>query len=559
MYNLPDLPAPKTELIFSEKAKSLWLQALKRPTVEMRSRAAQTIALAHRRGMKGLEDTIDLLIGLIDNAAEHSAVRLEAVKAVIELDARGAAAKLFSVAQTGSSELREVIEPVLARWDHKPAREMWLERLREPSMSGRSLFLAVTSLAAVREKRAADGFRQLALGDRSPSIRVEAGRGLGLLRDEGLEKDAERLAGDDSVLGISARLAAGLMLQQHKSEEAVRILQRLTKDREPAVAAVAVARLIQIDPKLALGQLDHLLASPDEKLRSYGVDVLREVPGEKHVQLLGERLDDLHPDVRARARRALYELAVKKGLRDQVLAAGTKMLATDKWRGEEQAAILLSDLDHRPAAKRLLQLLPAERSEVFVTAAWALRRLAVKESLPGVVGYLKSELPLFRSRRNRGERPNASHHLVDHQLSQLNQLLGQQKYREADTILQGFIPRMTNAMSFESRAAAIWALGLIHEGKRNATLEKAVTARLQDTATQPPEDPRVRRMSAILLGRVGAKDAVPKLKKYSIRFEQTGDPVNDACNWSIARLTGVKLPAPKTIRKPATGWFISPR
>src|SRR5262249_8333180 len=114
MYKLPDLPEPKTELIFSEKAKALWLKALKLPTVEMRSRAAQTIALAHRRGMKGLEDAIDPLLALIDNATEHPAVRLEAVKALIELDVRRAAGNLHNVAQTGSSELREVIEAVLA-------------------------------------------------------------------------------------------------------------------------------------------------------------------------------------------------------------------------------------------------------------------------------------------------------------------------------------------------------------------------------------------------------------------------------------------------------------
>jgi HEAT repeat protein len=437
---------------------------------------------------------------------------------------------------------------------------MWLERLHKPGISGRSLILAIDALGAVKEKGAADRLRELVLSDRSPpAIRLESARALGSLHNEGMEKDAERLAGKDTARGMSARLAAALLLRHHKSAEAIRLLQRIAQDREPAIAAPAVARLIEIDPRLMRAQVDQLLASRDAKLRGFALDILRLLHEEKHVPLLGDRLGDLHPDVRIAARRALHELAVKKELRPQVLREGTRMLATKQWQAQEQAAILLSDLDHKPAHSRLLELLTAERSEVFVTVAWALRRLAVAESLPGVVRYLQSELPLFRSRKNRPERREASVFLIDHQLSQLNQLLGLQKYRPADAILRGFIPRMTNVISFEARAAAIWALSVFHEGKRDADLEKAAIARLTDINSMPPEDVRVRRMSAILLGRLGAKEALPTLKKFTVKFQLTGDPVNDACNWAIARLTGATLPAPKTLHRPATGFFLTPR
>jgi hypothetical protein len=66
-------------------------------------------------------------------------------------------------------------------------------------------------------------------------------------------------------------------------------------------------------------------------------------------------------------------------------------------------------------------------------------------------------------------------------------------------------------------------------------------------------------MSAILLGRLGAKDAMPTLKKIAPRFELTGEPVNDACNWAIARLTGVPLPEPKPIETTKIDWFLTPR
>jgi HEAT repeat protein len=560
MYKLPDLPAPKTLLVFSERAKEQWLKALNRPEADMRYQAAQTISLAHRRGMKGLETTVPTLLARSADNKEHAAVRLESVKALIEVDARQTAASLMSIAQSGSNDLRELIEPALARWDHKPAREVWLERVRNPESSGRSLALAISALAKVREQRAAEELRQLAVSDRStPAIRVESARALGLLRSDGLEEDAKRLAGNNSVRGLSDRLAAALLLQQHKNEEAVRLLQRLTLDREPAVAAVAVAGLLDLDPKYALAHLDHLLKSTDAKLRGLGVDVLRRVHDEKHVALLGARLGDVHPEVRTAARRAMQELAVKHSLRSQVLAEGMRVLAATEWKGQEQAAILLSDLGYKPAGHRLVDLLKAPRSEVFVTAAWALRRLAVHETMPGVVEYMQSQLPLFRGGGRRGNRPEASLYLIDHQLSQLNQLLGQQKFHGADAILPGFVPRMSNVISFESRAAAIWALGVLFEGKRDAELEKLAVERLTDTNSMPPEDVRVRRMSAILLGRLGAKDTLKALRRFTANFEFTGEPVNDACNWSIARLTGAKLPAPKTIERTQIDWFLRPR
>jgi HEAT repeat protein len=537
------------------------MKALNRPDADMRCRAAQTIALAYRRGMKGLETTVETLVARAADSKEHPAVRLEAVKTLIQLDARQSGESFLLLAKSGSSEMREQVEPALARWESKSAIELWLERLGDPESRGRSLALAIAGLAKVREKRAALGLRQLAVSDRTaPSIRLDAARALGQLHGEGLEKDAERLAGKETLTGMSDRLAAALLLQTHTSNEAVKLLQKLAKDREPAVAAPAVARLIEIDPKLEVDHADRLLASADAKLRGLGVDVLRRVPWEKHVGPLGKRLDDVHPEVRGAARRALNELAVKHGLRAKVLAEATKVLGGKDWKGQEQAAILLADLDHKPAVDRLVELLASGRWEVFVTSAWVLRRLAVPESLPGVVTYLQSELPLFRAGKRRENRPDSALiYMIDHQLSQLNQLLGQQKYRPADAILRGFVPRMTNVISFESRAAAIWALGVFHEGKRDAELEKAALARLQDTNSMPPEDPRVRRMSAILLGRLGAKDSLEILRRFTVKFELTGDPVNDACNWAIARITGVAVPALKVVQRTPIDWFLTPR
>jgi HEAT repeat protein len=510
--------------------------------------------------VRGVETTVAPLLEEFNRAGQHPTVRLAAAEALITLDARQAAPSLLRQARSGGSDLRELIEPALARWDYRPARAGWLERLRNPETPHRSLVLAIRCLAAVREGRAAGRLRELVVSDELPGpLRLEAAEALALLRSEGLEGDAKRLTADSSPGGLAARLAAATLLRRHHSKEAVRLLQGLTEDAEPAVASPAVARLIEIDPKLVPSP-ERLLASRDPTLRSLAVEVLRRQPLEGRVRLLGKRLDDPHREVRVRARRALHELAGKEGLRKQVLAEATRVLAAEEWRGLEQAAVLLAQLGHRPAAGRLVELLRSDRPEVFVTAAWGLRKLAVPETLPAALRYVEGKQKELRAGAGQ---PDPARDLYDHQLSQLNQFLGRQKYRLAAAVLQAFIPRMERPMQAlacpESRAAAIWALGLLHEGKPAAGLVSALEGRLNDVPSLPPENPRVRRMCAVTLGRLKARQALPSLRRYCQDQKPSGDAIHNACGWAIARITGEAMRPPGTVREvEPESFFLTP-
>jgi hypothetical protein len=203
-------------------------------------------------------------------------------------------------------------------------------------------------------------------------------------------------------------------------------------------------------------------------------------------------------------------------------------------------------------------LLTADRPEVYITAGWGLRKLAVSETLPAVVRYLETELGMRPAAEGGSRRKQQPVDIIDHQFSQLNQFLGRQKYQPADAVLREFVPRMHKPVGQESRAAAIWALGLIHEGKPEATLVKAVTERLDDSRSRPPEDFRVRSMSAVALARMGAKDALPIMRAYNLHKKPSDDPINNACGWAIAQLTGEPLLAPDTIRKVQRDWFLGP-
>ncbi len=554
MYRRPDLPQPRESIDYPNDAIPLWLRALERPEADFRFRAAVTIAEAQRRGMKGLEVAVEPLRKQLDLPEQHPNVRLAAARALVALDARQLAPSFLAQARTGTTELREIVEPALARWGHEPARALWLERVNDPATQPRPLVLAMRALAQVGDSQAADRLRAIALAPRgAASTRVEAAKALAVLRPAGLEKDAGQLARDTSPLYLTERLVAAALLSKHTSPEAIALLQRLAQDKEPTVVALAVGRLLEIDEKLALGVLEALLKSRDAKLRSLGVEILRRQPSEKHLRLLADRLDDEHPEVRQEARRGLEGLAAKKELRPQVLAEGMRLLQSAQWQGLEQAAILLTHLDHKPAVNRLLELIWEARPEVFVTAAWGLRQLDVPDTLQPVLWYVTNESELLRGMRRLESRRDVNPDLIDHQLSQLHQLLGQRRYRPADKVLRRFVPRQGREIHMpEARSAAIWALGMLLEGKPDAGLAKQLAGRLDDVGSMPPEDDRVRYMSAITIGRMKAASELAMVRKYNVE----GFFVHFACAWALNQITGEPIPKAKDAVHIDRNWFL---
>jgi HEAT repeat protein len=520
-----------------------------------------------------METTITPLLAELDKADQPPVVVLLVAQALIELDARDARASLLKRSQSGDGDLRAAVEPALARWDYRPARAIWRERLDKPETGHWDLILAIQGLKEVKDQAAADPLRKLALAEQVPGpIRLEAARALGTLRPEGLEKDAERMSADPSPRGLVPRLVAASLLRQHRSPEAIAIMQKLARDAEPTVAAVAIARLLEIDPELLVPALKVLLANPDANVRSFAVDVLHRRPTEEHLHLLSERFDDPHIEVRRKARRYALELAGDKKWREQIITDATARLKGDQWREQEQATILLTQLDHKPAAARLVELLRSNRPEVKVTAAWGLRKLAVPETLPGVVKYIQDDIeaqpnprkapPKASNRQGNNapppEEPRVSIEVRDHTLSQLHQFIGRQKYRPAEATLRRFIPKLAFGFSGECRAAAIWALGLILEGKTDDALASAVEARLNDVGSIPPEDFRVRWMCAVTLGRLKAKDKERSLRMWCKAFKPELDRVNNACGWAIELITGEKMPPPETVVRQQRDWFLVP-
>lgn len=559
MYQDPALPLARVVPKLPARLPELWVEALGRPEAEYKCQAAQAIARAHERGLPGMAVTAGPLARELDRPDQHPTVRLAVTRALVTLDARDAAAALARAAAR-DLDLQELVDPALARWDFRPARAGWIERLAGPPF-GRGTVLAIRSLGAVREENAGPRLRELAVSRSVPAaIRIEAARALAVIRPAESEPDARTLSADVSPRALTDRLVAATLLRHHRGDEAVQLLQTFGRDPEGAVATIALARLIELDPALVEPVLNSVLASPDATVRGQGVEVLAVRPSDAHVHLLGERLADAAPAVRVRARIALRTLAGRAEWKEAVLREAGHTLGGRDWRGLEQAAILSAERGDRPSVARLIELLQHDRPEVFVAAAWGLRQLAVPDAAPAVLTYFEDQYHQLADSSSAATRRSAGGAL-DRQLSHLAQFLGVVRHRPADGLFRRMAPKAdskTNPAGPEARAAAVWALGLLHESKPVPELAVVLVGRL--TAVRPfdIEDDRVRRMAAVTLGRMKAVDTLASLREFYRPGVPSLNPVNGACGWAIEQMTGEKMAPPGAVEVVERDWFLAP-
>jgi HEAT repeat protein len=251
-------------------------------------------------------------------------------------------------------------------------------------------------------------------------------------------------------------------------------------------------------------------------------------------------------------REALFELSRDPKLEPAVRQATTEMLRSQRWRGLEQASLLAGALDHEAEADRLIELLDFPRPEVMVAAAWALRRLAVPATLGPMFDKVRRASESIHGAA-RDKDPSPIELLVlDRQTSQLIQAFGQMRYAAPEALLRTFVPKGGAGLGGESRAAAIWTLGLLHEGQPEPELVERLRNRVADVENiDDPEDERVRNMAAVSLGRMKAVIALPDLRLYY----QMG---HSHCGWAVEHITGETLPPVPPVEARQTGWFLEP-
>jgi HEAT repeat protein len=551
----PLVKLPREVATFSKKLLPLWEQALDRPDAEPRRLAIDTIRLARSRGMEGLEVTVPRLTKALVEETDPQ-LRRAAAGALVALDATSAATELAAVAKQDGLLLARLVDPALARWDHLPSRDGWLTRIEDTATPAGLRLLAIDALGTVREPRAATTLAKIVTDrDSPPEIRLAAARALGKVSESGLVDTAKGLAatsGPALATGPAAlgRLLAVALLERQSGDATTSLLRSLATDPEPSVATAALARLDALDPVAALTIAHDSLAAPDAGQRHLAARLTARPGDADCIGRLGPLLGDRNPSLRSFVAGTLADLGADAALRQSVIDQGVGALAGDPWRALEQAALLLGHLDHEPAAERLMALLDHDRDEVAVSAAWALRKLEIAETLPPLLAYatkLREQL--------QGQLTAEASAKFGRQAQQLHQLFGILRFRAAGPLLREYVPKAQ--IDNRARSAAFWALGLIHENESDCDLAPVFAERLADVASLPPESGVIRWMAAVGLGRFKAESQLETLRVFAKRdtmFAESGI----ASYWAIWQITGEAMPPEPVDITRIGGWFLEP-
>lgn len=519
------------EIVFEYSAEliPIWKMGLEHDEAELQRRLAEVVFDVARRGMKGLDVLTPSLRNLAAGPVEDRTVQLAALRALTAIGDKPSASKLYELSLQLGCDAAEVLEPKLAQWKYEPIYSVWRARLEDSSVERRYRVFALRGLTAVGDQQTAAPAIRLATNKATSSIlRLEAARAAARLQTSGSETVVEQL-----ILGEPDRidrLVAATLLSLHDGEQANGILLQLAQDASPAVQRIAIEQLLETAANKLLKLHADLIVCPDAKIRELAVLSLLPFPTAEHAETLSPVLNDHHPDVRNEARRTLVSFASKSDeMRVAVIAAAVKQLQGDSWRSQQQAARLVGQLDHEPSAVRCLELLSSNRREVLTTAAWALRKMLVEDSLSPALDYASQITQEIRAGK-------VDPRIYSDQLSLLFQFFGVLRYEKSVQLLLLHVPK--NSATEDSRVGAIWGLGQIYrDGPPEGDLDSKLIERLRDTNPMQPELDTVRAASAVALGRMKAESALPSLR-FFYEAESTLAPAGYASGWAIEQITG---------------------
>lgn len=547
MLSDPSLDLPTATWKLPEGTVPLWRQALARPETEYQVRAAEAVVRAHEEGLDEVDALEPDVLRVLKAESTSVAARYAAARAAIALNARQASESLLIVSQVYGGEFQPLIEPVLASWDYEPAREVWMERLMNRNTQRRGLIVSADCLGRVRVRDAVARLVELASArEESPDVRLAAARDAGAIADSGLDFYGKTLGATTSIVD---RLCAVGLLTRHTSTAAQQTLLKLAVDAEPSVAAGALKVLLSIDPELVLPLVPQSLESGDANVRWRAADALIALPTPERVSVLSNLLNDPHPGLRSAVREALFADAQRPELDSAVRESAMQVLNGDDWRGQEQAAMLLAALDHKPAAPRMAELLKSQRPEVMIAIGWGLRTLAVPETAPAILEAAEQQ--------TKGPRdPAIGFHVYETRIAHLFEALGLMHYRPAEPLMRQYIPK-SEMHNDESRGAAIWALGHLYAGEANEDLATLFMERATDTSAEPVEYEFVQAMSLVSIARMQAVSQLDKMRELI-------GPVTDhskfdySIRWAIQQMTGEDIPLAPPVVLIRRGWFLEP-
>jgi hypothetical protein len=545
---VPEVELRELEYVWPPELVDLWRKSLEIPESDLRREAAEAISMASTLGMNPAANLEQPLRAIVSEPNEVLETRLAAAEALIACGFRDTAEVLAETAANSELVLAMAIEPALATWDYGPMREVWLARLNTDTVHPALLRIAVASLGELDEPRASQQLARMVSDTRKPlAPRLLAASSLSMIDDSPAVALSTEIIESNPAADLSQMLLGVRLLLHRDSPEVVQLLLRYADSSLNVVRAEAIGKLARIAPDTVVARAENGIADEDGNVRQATVLALVTAPAVRSVRLLGDGLRDPIPAVRRIARENLWELSQRDDLRDAVIDRSIEILADDSWRGIEQALLLLTQLDQKQIRDRVFELLDHPRSEVYVTAAWSLRKLSEQDWSDQLFAALQKVLAQIDSAPT-FQRSYALSHLIES--------MGVHRHREAQQVLEQFIPK-TAPYFHQTRSSAIWSLGYILEGKIDANVVEQLEARLDDGMSFPSEYDDVRAMSAVALGSMGSQASLPMLRKWYAALGRNSY-IGSRSAWAISALTGQPLEPATTPRSVLGGWFVEP-
>ncbi len=543
MLHLPQLPRLHAQKTYNPQLTKLWHLALQQNIPEVITKTCVVIGAAVKNKVPDLHVLLPSLEHLAVSKVLPVTVKTSVLKALVEIADPHTQALLVHLDSAEPSAFAQILDPLLAKWHAVAMRRIWMARLKAPSAELQVKVSAAKALGAAGDHQADALLKKVVQNAGEPLIlRFAAAQSLAKLRAGGVAALSKSLLKTQGHT-VPQRLLCCTMLAAGNTAAQRNMLLALADDSNSAVAAIAWRALIKTDVNALQALAPHMSGNADPTVRLLVAKAWRRIGGNKSISGLGTTLNDQRRPIRWYARDALIFLGSHAKSRTAVLHTCRAIIHGSDPLAMRQACLVLGKLDDKASASDFVSLLSNKAQAVRLGAVVALRRVAVRSTLPAVLKFAQGTAKNSQFASAHLNKPGYAVRLNDdnQQLSQAFQFFGLMHYAPALSVMIPCIPKHA-PYGVEARQAAIWAIGMIDNGQSHPKLARQLAGRLDDMAMPIPEFEQVREMSALTLGRIHAKARLTDLNA-SYSAADIG-PLSLACRWAIGKITGKVPPLP---------------
>ena len=543
MLHIPQLPRLHAQRTYNPQLTKLWHLALQQNIPEVITKTCVAIRPAVKNKVPDLHILLPSLEHLAVSKTLPLTVKTSVVRALVEIADQHTQSLLVHLDSAQPSAFAQILDPLLAKWHTVSMRSVWMARLKNPADALQVKVSAATALGAAGDHQADAVLKKVVQNAGEPLIlRFAAARSLAKLRAGGVVALCKRMLKAQGH-SVPQRLLSCCVLSGGKTPAQRKMLLALAGDSNSAVAAIAWRALIKTDVNALRPLASHMSGNADPTIRLLVAKAWRRIGGNKSIDGLGATLNDQRRPVRWYARDALIFLGSHTPSRMAVIHTCRLIIHGSNPMAIRQACLVLGKLDDKASAGDFVSLLSNKSQAVRLGAMVALRRVAVRGTMPAVFKFAQRTAKNSQYVSANLKKPGYAARLNDDnlQLSQAFQFLGLMHYAPALSVMIPCIPKHA-PYGVEARQAAIWAIGMIDNGQNHPKLAKQLAGRLDDMEMPMPEFEQVREMSALTLGRIHAKARLTDLNA-SYSAMDIG-PLSLACRWAIGKITGKVPPLP---------------